>query len=151
MIAFALYRLAILMTVAFLSAQAAGPREEVGLLCGNLVHREYTPSKNAPDTLLVKDNALRNVSLRLYPVQDGEPCCGSRSPSAETVSGHGGHFKFRKQSAGDYWVVASYKSRDFVTSIQYRPRGSHDVSCSELTYAIEDSGRFGVGRTITVE
>jgi hypothetical protein len=123
----------------------------VGLICGKLVHREYIPEKRDPNVQTVRVKPLRRVLLRLYPSHENEPCCVGITPLAEATTGRNGNFKFKKQPAGAYWLVAQSSGEEFKMLIRYQPAHSADEYCSQLTFSIEDSGRFTVGRTITVE
>jgi hypothetical protein len=134
-----------------LQEQENGQVNTVGLLCGKLVYTEFIPEKGSIRSFQARTKAIPKTAMQLYPRLLNVDCCDGLTPVAETVTGHRGVFKFKESKPGDYWVVAHISGREYKTPIRYQPSKRTDDSCSGLIYSLEDSGRFGVERIITVD
>ncbi len=114
-------------------------------LCGKVESVDYSK----PNYL--RKN-LRGVRITLYRRDAETPCCGTLAPLAVATTSRWGNFKFKRMTAGSYWIAAQIDRRDYHTPVQLEPPKDGTVAiCSDNTYDLDDSGNFGLAQYITVD
>ena len=124
---------------------------EVSRICGRLVHEELIPIKGSPNSFESKMKSLRKVTVRLYQSQGNTSCCEGLPLVAQERTGWGGSFKFKRMTPGPYWVATRVNGRDYKMQVRFAPRKTDDTLCSNQLFVVDDSGKFQMAITITVE
>ena len=62
--------------------------------------------------------------------------------TAETASAKSGNFEFKGLPSGNYWFVAIVDQQQYAIPVVVRHTAEKLPVCSEMTFAIEDSGKF---------
>src|SRR5277367_5055906 len=87
----------------------------VDRLCGRLLWIR------AADTPQEKVTSLSKTVVRLYRRVGDADCCNGSILTAETLSGRGGKFEFKKVPAGLYWVVMMSQAGEHKLLVRYEP------------------------------
>ena len=120
-------------------------------LCGKLQHIERIPDKTIPNAYSEKSRPLKNINLRAYERRNDSDCCKTVPIVAETASNRTGAFDFKRLPAGMYWLVATIENREYKTPVRIQQTKNNQPLCSDLSYAIEDSGEFTLRVRVTID
>ena len=118
-------------------------------LCGKLVRSEPVALKGRFNTTSVQQTSLSKTELQLYKRQQDKICCENVHPIASTVSATGGLFEFKKIETGSYWVVVHLDGHDYKMPVRYEAAVSPKTRCEDLSFEVEKSGSFELGRITT--
>jgi hypothetical protein len=117
-------------------------------LCGHLQSVEVQSSGATTDT---RGKSLRKVSVRVYKRTTADSYHSSDFV-AEKITGWGGSFRFRVLHAGDYWLVAAYKGKEYMMPLRIRSSSaSDDYVCSTQLFWIQSTGEFKLAEIIELD
>lgn len=90
---------------------------------------------------------LNNVSLDLYPWEEGIICCRNSHPFFKTITGKEGAFEFKNVAPGRYWLVVRYQKRLFQLAVAFDPasRTAASAACWQQLFDIDAKGHFTTG------
>ena len=115
--------------------------ELVAKLCGQLVHVDRIPDKISPIKYLEKYRPIGDAKLLTYERRGNFPCC-TVPVIAETKSNKSGSFEFKGLPLGNYWFVAIVDQQQYAIPVIVKHTQEKLPVCSEMYFAIEDSGKF---------
>jgi hypothetical protein len=130
------------------SADTAAPVSVDGI-CGKLVSIEDVSVKGATNSVHEIVKPFEHTRVRLFSPTGSADCCSLITPLAEVTTGRDGSFQFKKQTPGDYWVVATLGGAEYKLLIRYEPVKKVSTDCSQALYALRN-GKFQLQRTVTV-
>ena len=119
-------------------------------LCGKLERAMQIPDKKLQNAYSEKNTPLKGIVLRAYERTQGHDCCAT-AVIAESISKGSGAFEFKTLLPNDYWLVATVGNHEYKMSIRVQSSKRKEFQCSELSYAIEDSGEFTLRKRVTVD
>jgi hypothetical protein len=117
----------------------------VDRLCGRLLS---VRNANTPQEKLT---SLSKTVVRLYREVGDADCCNGSTLIAETLSGRGGTFEFKKVPAGLYWVAMMSQAGEQKLLVRYEPAKGDPTNCSELLYELDETGHFILRTFIAVD
>ena len=90
---------------------------------------------------------LNNVTLALYPWEDGIACCRNSHPFFTTTTGREGAFEFKNIDRGRYWLVVRHRKKAFQLAIAFVPESRTPASpaCWQQLFDIDAKGHFTTG------
>ncbi|HEY2548711.1 MAG TPA: hypothetical protein VGI46_21730 [Candidatus Acidoferrum sp.] len=118
-------------------------------ICGKLVSIEEVPDKGTTKSAHEIVKPFEHTRVRLFSPTAGADCCSLMTPIAEVTTGRDGSFQFKKQTPGDYWVVATLSGAEYKLLIRYEPLKKVATDCSKALYVLQ-KGKFQLQRTETV-
>jgi hypothetical protein len=131
-------------------AQDAKPWD-VSRLCGRLEHVETIPERKHPDSFSERRKALREISLDLYERRANENCCDNLKPIDTIITDKRGHFEFKNQKPGLYWLVAHWRGQQYKVDVVYKPEKVPEELCSQQGMRVDYAGDAGWWLTVTVD
>jgi hypothetical protein len=130
------------------SAESADTAEAVSVdgICGKVVAIEEVPDKGTTNSVHEVVKPFEHVRVRLFSPTAGADCCSLLAPVAEVTTGRDGGFQFKKQTPGDYWLVATLGGAEYKLLIRYEPVKKVSADCSKALYVLQ-KGKFQLRRT----
>ena len=122
--------------------QESDNAETVARLCGRLEHTERIPDKINPIKYSEKNTPIKDAKLLAYERRDNAACCKTSSVIAETTTSKSGAFEFKGLPSGNYWFVAMVDQQQYTIPVVIQQTRDKQPVCSELSFAIQDSGKF---------
>jgi hypothetical protein len=141
---------ALILITLCLCAQEKKPWN-VARLCGRVEHVKRTPERHSPDSFAEKRKSLRDVFLNLYERHENVVCCEGVDALETVRAGRGGHFEFKIQKAGDYWLTSNWNGKASKIAVVYEPQKVLANNCSEQGIQLDDEGNAGWWITVTVD
>ena len=145
------FKLALIVILVAATSAFAGPAvqeadewELVAKLCGKLELVERVLDKKNPITYVEKRSPITDAKLLAYERRDTSPCCRNAEVAAETAPNKSGAFEFKNLPYGNYWFVAVVNKQQYVIPILVKKTQEKLAVCSQLFFAIEDSGKFSL-------
>jgi hypothetical protein len=123
----------------------------VDRLCGRLDHVQRTPERHDPNSFSEKRKALRDVSLSLYERRENQTCCDGLNAVETTNTGRGGHFEFKTNKLGSYWLGTNWNGKNSSVPVIYEPQKNPVTICSEQGIQLDDQGNAEWWITVTVD
>ena len=136
---------AIGFSISATSADTAAPVSVDGI-CGKLVSIEDAPDKGTTNSAREVIKPFEHARVRLFSPTGSADCCSMMTPLAEVTSGRDGSFQFKKQTPGDYWVVATLGGAEYKLLIRYEPASKVSKDCSKALYVLQ-KGKLQLRRT----
>jgi len=131
-----------------ISARSADTAQPVSVdgICGKLVSIEEVPDKGTTNSAHQLVKPFEHTRVRLFSPTGSADCCSLVIPLAEVTTGRDGSFQFKKQTPGDYWVVATLGGAEYKLLIRYEPAKKVSADCSKALYVLQ-KGTFQLRRT----
>lgn len=142
--------LASMLIASVLSAQEKAPWE-IDRLCGKLEHVQKIPNRKSANTFSEKRKSLRDVPLTLYSRLENEACCSGLTAVEMVHTGRGGHFEFKNDGPGNYWLSANWNDKEYKLAIGFKPDKKPKALCSQQGIGLDDEGNADWWVTITVD
>jgi hypothetical protein len=148
-------RTAIPLLAAILVGHALYAQEQkpwnVDRLCGRIEYVQKVPARNLSNTVSEKRKNLRGLPIELYEWRNGASCCGDLTHVGATTSGKGGHFEFKPEKPGHYWLTAKWNEKEYKVDVIFEPHKNSTTVCSEQGIQVDDAGNASWWLTITVD
>jgi len=145
------FKLALSMILIAASSASAGPAvqeadewELVAKLCGKLELVEHVADKKNPIIHAEKRSPITEAKLLAYERRDNSSCCRNAEVAAETTPNKSGSFEFKNLPYGNYWFVAVVNQQQYVIPVLVKRTQEKLAVCSQLSFAIDDSGKFSM-------
>ena len=141
---------AVFIFAAVLHAQEEKPWQ-IDRLCGKLNHVVRIPDRKNANTVSEKRTALRDVPVTLYEQRNDEPCCIGETAIETVRTGKGGHFEFKNQKEGKYWLRTNWNGKEYTLAVGLKPEKNTTTMCSQQGVDLDDEGKAGWWVTIRVD
>jgi len=116
--------------------------ELVAKLCGKLERIDRSQDKSKPTKISERSRPIKDARLLAYARRGNSPCCNATPVIAETRPNKSGTFEFKGLPLGDYWFVAIVDQKQYMIPIVVIHTPEKQPVCSQMSFAIEDSGKF---------
>lgn len=126
------------------AAQESDEWELVAKLCGKLEYVDHVPDKTNPIRYLEKRRPVADAKLVAYERVGNSICCRNAQVIAETKPDKSGSFEFKGLPYGNYWFAAVVDQKQYVIPVLVKRTQEKLAVCSQMSFAIEDTGKFAL-------
>ena len=113
---------------------------QIDRFCGKIEYVQKIPDRKNANAFAEKRKALRDISLALYDKHENEPCCSDLRALETVHTGRGGHFEFKNQKPGNYWLSTNWNGKEYKVAIGFQPDKKSTTMCSQQGIALDDEG-----------